>query len=80
MIREILKPTTNQVVINIPSNMVNQKLELLLFPIKQDAKITFEKKKAKLLMEKVFNNAESIAVQKNINIDGIMNDMNDALS
>jgi len=80
MIREILKPKTNQVVINIPSNMVNQKLELLLFPIKQDTNIPFAKKKAKLLMEKVFKNAESIAVQKNINIDEIMNDMNDALS
>ena len=45
--------------------MVNQKLELLLFPIKQDTNIPFAKKKAKLLMEKVFKNAESIAVQKN---------------
>lgn len=80
MIREIIKPETNQVVINIPSHMVNQKLELLLFPIKQDTDIPFANKKAKLLMEKVFKNAESITVQKNINIDDIMNDMNDALS
>ena len=80
MIREIIKPETNQVVINIPPHMVNQKLELLLFPIKQDTDIPFANKKAKLLMEKVFKNAESIAVQKNINIDEIMNDMNDALS
>ena len=80
MIREIIKPETNQVVINIPSHMVNQKLELLLFPIKQDTDIPFANKKAKLLMEKVFKNAESITVQKNINIDELMNDMNDALS
>ena len=80
MIREIIKPETNQVVINIPSYMVNQKLELLLFPIKQDTDIPFANKKAKLLMEKVFKNAESITVQKSINIDEIMNDMNDALS
>jgi len=80
MIREIIKPETNQVVINIPSHMVNQKLELLLFPIKQDTDIPFANKKAKLLMEKVFKNAESITVQKSINIDEIMNDMNDALS
>lgn len=44
MIREIIKPTTNQVAINIPSNMVNQKLELLLFPIKPDTDIPFTKK------------------------------------
>ena len=79
MIREIINPKTNQVVINIPPNMVNQKLELLLFPIK-DTATPLKKKKAKQLMDKVFKNAESTTIQKNIDIDEIMNDMNDALS
>ena len=80
MIREIIKPETNQVIINIPSNMINQKLELLLFPIKPNTNSVFIKKKDRKLMEKVFKSAKSITVQKNINIDEIMNDMNDALS
>jgi hypothetical protein len=79
MIREIINPKTNQVVINIPPSMVNQKLELLLFPIK-DTATPLKKKKAKQLMDKVFKNAESTTIQKNIDIDEIMNDMNDALS
>jgi len=79
MIREIINPKTNQVVINIPPNMVNQKLELLLFEIK-DTATPLKKKKAKQLMDKVFKNAESTTIQKNIDIDEIMNDMNDALS
>jgi hypothetical protein len=76
MIREIINPKTNQVVINIPPNMVNQKLELLLFPIK-DTATPLKKKKAKQLMDKVFKNAESTTIQKNIDIDEIMNDMID---
>jgi hypothetical protein len=79
MIREIINPKTNQVVINIPPNMVNQKIELLLFPIK-DTATPLKRKKAKQLMDKVFKNAESTTIQKNIDIDEIMNGMNDALS
>ena len=78
MIREIINPKTNQVVINIPPDMVNQQLELLLFPIKQDTG-TLLKKKTQQLMEKVFQNAKSTTIQKNLNIDEIMNDMNNAL-
>ena len=80
MIREIIKPETNQIVINIPSEMVNQKLELLLFPIQQSTNSPFPKEHEKQLMEKVFKNAASITVPKNIGIDAIMNEMNYALS
>jgi len=77
MIREIIKPETNQIVINIPSDMVNQELELLLFPIQQSINSPFSKEQEKQLMEKIFKKAESITVQKNIDIDEIMNDIND---
>ncbi len=80
MIREIIRPKTNQVIIDIPHDMVNQELELLLFPIKQDNGIVFQKKRAKQIMVKVFEDAKSNTIQKNLNIDEIMNDMNDALS
>ena len=79
MIREIIRPKTNQVIIDIPHDMVNQELELLLFPIKQGTDKIFQKKKSKQIMKKVFENAKSITIQKNLNIDEIMNDMNDAL-
>jgi len=80
VIREIIRPKTNQVVIHIPHDMVNQELELLLFPIKQDADAVFQKKKSKQLIKMVFENAKSTVIQENLNIDEIMNDMNDALS
>ncbi len=52
MIREIISPKTNQITINIPANMVNQELELLVFPV---GKKQAEKEKTKLIVEKVFN-------------------------
>ena len=36
MIREIIRPWTNQVIINIPQDMVDKELELIVFEIKQD--------------------------------------------
>lgn len=80
MIREIIRPKTNQVVIHIPHDMINQELELLLFPIKRDVDAVSQKKKSKQLMKMVFENAKSITIKKNLNIDEIMDDMNDALS
>jgi len=33
MIREIIKPQQNQIILNIPENYIDKEIELLMFPI-----------------------------------------------
>ncbi len=44
MIREIIKPGKSRITINISPHMINQKLELILFPIIQDTDMPLRKK------------------------------------
>jgi hypothetical protein len=80
MIREIIRPKTNQLVINIPLDMVDKELELIVFAIKQDTGTRIQKVKYRQLMDKIFEQAESVKIQDDFDIDEIMNDMNNALS
>jgi len=80
MIREIIRPKTNQVIINIPQDMVDKELELIVFEIKQDTGTGTEKIKSRQLMDKIFEHAESVTIPDDLDIDEIMNDMNNALS
>ena len=75
MLREIINPKTNQLVITLPPELVNQELELLIFPTERN-----KKDNTKKLMECVFKNAETIGVEDSININDSMHEMNDALS
>ena len=49
-------------------------LELLITPAHPDKKMELKKR-----FEEVFRKAESIKIPKDINIDNLMNEMNDAL-
>ncbi|MDQ1270191.1 MAG: hypothetical protein QG618_1501 [Thermodesulfobacteriota bacterium] len=49
MLREIINPKSNQIVITLPPELVNQELELLIFPTKKNKKYDTKK-----LMECVF--------------------------
>ena len=80
MIREIIRPKTNQVIINIPQDMVDKELELIVFAIKQDTGKGTQKIKSRQLMDKIFEHAESVTIPDDLGIDEIMNDMNNALS
>jgi hypothetical protein len=80
MIREIIRPKTNQVVINIPQNLVDKELELIVFEIEQDTVTGAQKFKFRQLMDDIFRNAESATIAADLDIDNIMNDMNNALS
>jgi len=80
MIREIIRPKTNQVVINIPQDMVDKELELIVFAIKQDTGTGTQKIKSRQLMDKIFEHAESETIPDDLDINEIMNDMNNALS
>ncbi len=75
MLREIINPKSNQIVITLPPELVDQELELLIFPTKKP-----KKHDTKKLMESVFKNAEAIEVHDSIDINDLMNEMNDALS
>ncbi len=35
MIRKIIKPQKNQIILNIPENYINKEVELIIFPIKE---------------------------------------------
>lgn len=39
MVREIIKPTENNINIQIPDEYINKKLEFIIFPIEEDEKI-----------------------------------------
>ena len=81
MIREIIRPQTNQVIIHIPQDMVDKELELIVFAIKQDTGTGtgIQKIKSRQLMDKIFEHAESATIPEDLDIDEIMNDMNNAL-
>jgi len=81
MIREIIRPQTNQVIIHIPQDMVDKELELIVFAAKQDTGTGtgIQKIKSRQLMEKMFEYAESATIPDDLDIDEIMNDMNNAL-
>ena len=79
MIREIIRPQTNQVIIHIPQDMVDKELELIVFAIKQGTGTGIQKIKSRQLMDKMFEHAESAPIPEDLDIDEIMNDMNNAL-
>jgi len=81
MIREIIRPQTNQVIVQIPQDMVDKELELIVFAIKQDTDTGtgIQKIKSRQLMNKIFEHAESATIPDALDIDEIMNDMNNAL-
>ncbi|WP_289020511.1 hypothetical protein [Desulfobacter postgatei] len=66
MLREIINPKSNQIVITLPPELVNQDLELLIFPTKKNKKYDTKK-----LMECVFKNAETTDVEDSINISSV---------
>lgn len=63
MLREIINPKSNQIVITLPPELVNQELELLIFPTKKNKKYDTKK-----LMGCVFKNAETTDVEDSINL------------
>ncbi len=78
MIKEYLTPKSRQVVVNIPEEFINTGIELLIIPMH---KITSHNASIRLsgMLEKNFKAAENIPVPKNIKIDKLMNEMNNAL-
>lgn len=75
MHREIIHPKTNQIVITLPPELLNQELELLIFPTARERKAD-----TKRMMTRVFKDAEKINIAEQLDVDKLMNEMNDAIS
>jgi hypothetical protein len=55
MIREILRPNSNNFTISIPSEYINQEIEFIMFPLKKDKIVKNKKTKNKKSLKGVFN-------------------------
>jgi hypothetical protein len=78
MIKEYLTPKSKQVVINIPDEFVNTGIELLIIPMHK-IKNHGDSTQLSEMLGKNFKAAENIRIPKEINIDKLMNEMNNAL-
>ena len=55
MIREILKPNSNNLTISIPNEYVNQEVEFIMFPLKKDKSVQKTKYQNSKSLRGVFN-------------------------
>jgi hypothetical protein len=78
-IKEITHIKNHQLTMHIPDDFKYEKVEVLIIPFEtpiQDIPNTDDK----ALMDKVFKDARRTIISQDINVDGIMMDMNNALS
>jgi hypothetical protein len=80
MIREIVRPTKRQLTIEIPKKYINKKLEVLVLPFfEMDSTGKSEVKGYDENLQRLFKNAPHIKVDKGIDIDASMNEVNDVV-
>ena len=58
MIREIIKPQQNQIILNIPDDYVNKEVEFIVFPLEEKKEYKTKKKKS---LKGVFNKYADIS-------------------
>jgi len=76
MLREIVKPKTNEILIKIPEIYVNRKLELILFEIHEGIEEN-QKPNSIADIDKIFLMAKSYPVNSCIDIIGLTEGIND---
>jgi len=75
MLRTVVNTKEVEKIIWLPEDLKKfETLELLITPAHPDKKMELKKR-----FEKVFKKAKNIKIPKDINIDNLMNEMNDAL-
>lgn len=83
MIREIIKPETDRLVINIPKEYIHQEVEVLVFPILKEEKKTLDRENDQNLLEfrRLMQQARKsdIKVPKEVDIDNLIDEINDDL-
>jgi hypothetical protein len=80
MIREIVRPTKQQLMIEIPRQYVNKNLEVLILPFfEMDSAGEMEDTGYDEDLQKLFKNASNIKIDKGVDIDALMNEVNDVV-
>ncbi len=80
MLREIVRPTRRQLNIEIPREYVNKEIEILVLPLFEmempPGKV--QQREDKNLV-KLFKNAPFVKIDKSVDIDELMNEVNDVV-
>jgi hypothetical protein len=82
MLREIVCPRSSQLTVEIPQEYVNKKVEILVLPFFEMKTSTSAGEEAHGYDEdlvKLFKNASNVKIDKNIDIDELMNEVNDVV-
>ena len=79
MIREIVCPQKRQLMIEIPQQYVHKKLEVLVLPFFEMDKPGKNEDKYDEDLQKLFKNAPNVKIDKGIDIDALMNEVNDVV-
>lgn len=81
MLREIIRPSKRQIQIDLPQEYVDKEIEILVlpffemeFPGKKEDYGYYDENLAKL-----FKNAPNIKIDKGIDVDDLMNEVNDVV-
>jgi hypothetical protein len=80
MLREIIKPSKRRLTIEIPEQYVNKQIEILILPFfEMDSHLEIEKHEYDEDLQRLFRNAPNIKIDKNVDIDALMNEVNDVV-
>jgi hypothetical protein len=80
MLREIIKASKRRLTIEIPEQYVNKQIEILILPFfEMDSHLEIEKHEYDEDLQRLFRNAPNIKVDKNVDIDALMNEVNDVV-
>ena len=80
MLREIIKPRKRRLTIEIPEQYINKQIEILILPFFEiDSHLETEKHEYDEDLQRLFINAPNIKIDKNVDIDALMNEVNDVV-
>lgn len=80
MLREIVRPTERQLSINIPQEYVNKKIEILVLPFfEMEQEERADAQNPDDVLMRLFENAPNVKVDRNVDIDALMNEVNDVV-
>jgi hypothetical protein len=81
MLREIIKPRKRRLTIEIPEQYVNKQIEILILPFfEMDSHVEIEKHQIyDEDLQRLFKNASKVKIDKEVDIDALMNEVNDVV-
>ena len=80
MLREIIKPSNRRLTIEIPEQYVNKQIEILILPFfEMDSHVEVENHGCDENLQRLFKNASKVKIDKEVDIDALMNEVNDVV-